>query len=145
MDRGKRDRIYRESELVEFVKSRIDIADLIRLVYARHDRLTALFKHDRNVPVVRDKSAAYIAHKKNDVRRIYGDLRLLLHFAQDDIVGLGLDSSGIDNYELSAAPLGLSVDAVSCNSGDVLDDRTPLAYKLIEKRAFAHVRASHYC
>ena len=61
------------------------------------------------------------------------------------VVGLGLYSSGVDDGEDLASPLGLAVYAVARYAGSVLHDGSALADELIEKRAFAHIGSAYYC
>ena len=55
-----------------------------------------------------------------------------------------VDTGGIDEYKFAVVPLRLCIDAVACDTRGVLYYRATLAYKLIEKRAFANVGSADY-
>ena len=70
-------------------------------------------------------------------------LCLEFHLGENDVVGLRLNTAGVNEGQLSAAPLALAVDAVTGDAGGVLHNGAALADELVEKRAFAHIGAAH--
>ena len=44
----------------------------------------------------------HIDHENDDIRRIDGNLRLLAHLTQEDIIRFGLDSAGINQRKIIA-------------------------------------------
>ena len=145
MNRGYRNRLTVESELVELVKFIGEMSYAVAFVDAGNYRLSALFEHYRDILIRGCESRAHVTHKYDNVGILDSHLCLKFHLREDDVVALGLDSSRIDNAEFFAAPLGLTVDSVTRYTGYVLYYRAALTDKLIEKCAFAHVRASYYC
>ena len=71
-----------------------------------------------------------------------GDFRLIFHLAEDDIIGLRLDTAGIDEDHGAAVPFDFVIDAVTGNAGRILHDGDALARNFVEQRGFTHVRAA---
>ena len=133
MDGGHCYGILIEAKLVEFVVLIGQASRAVAFVDGGNDRLSAPLEHDRNIAVGGGQTGADIAEKDDDVCVLNGDLCLHLHLGQDDV----------NDDHLSAAPLGLAVDAVACDARRILNNGAPLAYELVEQRGLAHIGASH--
>ena len=144
VNRGDGYRLVLKSKLVEFIKLKGGLANLVALVDAGNDRLSALLEHCGDIAVVGGKSRAHVAHENNNVGGVDCKLSLKTHLLKNDVVGLGLYSSGVDYYQPSARPLAFAVDPVAGNAGGVFHDRASLSYKFVKQCAFTHVGSAHY-
>ena len=143
VDGGNGHGIAIKAQLVELVVFVGKITHAVALVDAGDDGLAALLEHDGDIAVGGGQTRADVAHEDDDVGIVNGDLRLHLHLCQNDIVGLGLDASRVDEDELAAVPFGLAVDAVAGDTGGVLHDGATLADELVKQGGFAYVGSSH--
>ena len=141
---GNRYRVA-ETEVVELVYFRRRSADAVHLVYGEDYRLAALYQHGGYVAVVGGDSGGDIGDEYDCVGALHCEHCLLPHLREDDVVGLGLDTAGVDEHELLAEPLAAAVDTVAGNAGLVVHDGQALTHQLIEKCGLSHVRASYYC
>ena len=143
MERGERDGLAVKAQLVKFIELVGDVAYLIRLVDGKNDGLSAFFEHHGDVAVVCKQSRTNIAHKDDGVRHLNGDLCLVAHLRENDIVGLGLDAARVDDGEAAPSPLAIAVNAVARDTGGVLYDTSALADQFIKQCTFADVGASN--
>ena len=83
-----------------------------------------------------------VDEEQDDVRFGDREMRLLLDARLDRIVGVELESAGVDDDEPPAVPFGVAVQAVAGGPGAVLDDRRALAEEPVEERALADIRSA---
>ena len=55
------------------------------------------------------------------------------------VVAAHIETSGVDQRERLAAPIGIAIEPVAGHALHVLDDGDALAYKLVEQRRLAHI------
>ena len=94
----------------------------ISLVYTQHERSAASAQHIGYVDILRRNAGADVGDKHNDVGRVNGDLGLLAHLRENHVFRLRLDAAGIYKHELMAAPLALGIQAVTGDTGGILND-----------------------
>ncbi len=143
MDGGHCHGILLKAQLVEFVVLIGQVAGAVALVDGGDNRFSAPLEHDRDVAVGGGQSGADVAQEHDDIGVINGNLRLHFHLGEDNIVGLRLDSAGVNDDQLLAAPFGFAVNAVARDAGRILHDGAPLADELVEQRGFSHIGAPH--
>ena len=132
-----------KSELVELVELVGHLTYTVNLVYRDNDGLTRLFKHNGDVSVICDESRSDIAYKHDNVCGSDSYLRLSSHLLKNGIVALGLDTACINEEEVMAVPLGISVDSVSGNAGSVLNYCSALVDDFIKKCALTNVGSAN--
>ena len=71
-----------------------------------------------------------------------GQPRLFLDAGLDRIVGVELETAGVDDDEPPAVPLGVAVQTVTRRPRAVLDDGRSLAEEPVEQRALADIRSA---
>ena len=87
-----------------------------------------------------------IRDEQYDIGGLDRYLGLDAHLLKDVVLVIaGLDTAGIYHDELSAAPLCIGIDAVTRNTGGIVNYRYPLSVKCVEQARLAHVRATDYC
>ena len=139
VDRGHGDGVEVKAQLVELVVFVGQMTHAVALVDAGDDGLAALLEHDGDIAVGGGEARADVAHEDDGIGIVNGHLSLHLHLGQDDIVGAGLDTAGVDEDELAAVPFGLAVDAVTGDTGGVLHDGAALTDELVEQGRFTDV------
>ena len=92
--------------------------------------------------VVGGHARVNVAQKYDNVGRVNGDLCLITHLRQNNIVRFGLDTARIDQHQLTASPFGFTVNTVAGDAGGILDDGAALSDQTVEQRTFAHVRSA---
>ena len=141
---GYRDRVA-QSEIIELVYLRRRSAYSVHLVYGEDHGLSALYQHGGNIAVVSGDSGGDIRHENDCVRALHRQHCLLAHLRQDNVIGLWLNTAGVDEHEFASQPLAAAVDTVTGDSGLVVHDGEPLTYQFIKKCGLADIRASNYC
>ena len=121
-----------KTEVVKLVKVGIDLAGGVHFIDCQNDGLSASQQHVGDLLVGGGESRLDVGEEHDDIRMGNGDLRLLAHKGQYLVVRARLDTAGIDEAELSAAPFALAIDAVARNARRVLHDGKTLSDKLIE-------------
>ena len=143
MHRGHRHRIA-QTQIVKLVEFRRRGTGGVALVDAQHHGLAALLQHGGHRLVVGGDTGTQIGHQDNHVSLVDGQLSLGTHLRQDHVVGLGLDTAGIRQHKLAAAPLALRKDAVAGDTGGVLHDGQTLSDQFIKQSGFSHVGTPHH-
>ncbi len=133
-----------EAEGVEFIYGGVRHAGGVGLVHSQHHGLFRAQQHVCHVLIRRRDARADIRHEDDDVRRVYRYLRLFAHEKQNLAVGRRLYAAGIDNVELTPAPLALGIQPVARDAGGILHYAEPFAHELVEKHGLAHVGPADY-
>ncbi len=137
LDRRDRER-RAQAELVELRGLRL-AAPGVGLVRDEEHGLSATAEQVGDVVLDRKDAALRVDDEQDHVGLPDRGLRLAaygrLHLAGLRVV----ESPGVDERELAAAPLGGRVDAVARRAGKVLDDRDAFTDEAIEQRRFADV------
>ena len=68
-----------DSQIVKFIHVRHELIKIIHLVNHQHHRLMGASEHIRHLGIRIHKALLHIHHKKDHVRGINGNLRLLPH------------------------------------------------------------------
>ena len=95
----------------------------------------------RRLEVGRGHPGHRVDHEQDRVGLGDGQAGLLLDARLDRIVGIELETAGVDDDEAPAVPLGVAVEAVTRGARAVLDDRRAIAEDPVEERALADVRS----
>ena len=94
--------------------------------------------------MIRGGEARLNVRQKHDNGGVFnGDLSLIPHELQNLVVSPGLDAAGVDEGELPAIPVCLSVNPVPGDARGILHDRKPSADQLVKQHGLAHIRAAH--
>ena len=134
-----------EAEGVELVYARVGQSGGVHLVHAEDDRLFGAEQHVGHFPVRRRHAGAYLRDEHDDVRRVYGYLRLFAHEEEYLVVRGGLDAARVHDVEFPAVPLALGVEPVARDAGGVLHYGEPPPREAVEEHGLADVRPAHYC
>ena len=89
----------------------------------------------------REDAVLCVHHKDHDVGLVDGGLRLFAYGRLHRALRI-VESAGVDERELAAAPLDRRVDAIACRPGLVLDDRDPIADQTIEEGRLSDIRTA---
>ena len=142
MNRGNGNGIT-QTQVVELIVFRRNIADGIHLVDTEHHRLAALEQHGGHFLVVGSDAGAQVGDQYDDISALNGELGLAAHLGEDHIIGIGFDTAGIHQHDLLAPPFAGGVDAVPGHAGGILYNGKTLAHQLVEQGAFSHIGTSH--
>ena len=132
-----------QAQAVEIVQFHGRLADFITLVDGQHHGLAAAHQHAGNVLILRGDTSGQLRYHDDTVSRVNGQLGLLAHMSQQAVVDAWLDTAGIHQQELVAAPLAVTENTVAGNAGGVFHNSKTLAGQFIENCGFAHIGAAH--
>ena len=116
---------------------------MIHLVDHQEQRLAGLAQQLGHFLVILGQAGTGIGEKADDIRRIHGNFRLPTHLLEQHILAARIDTTGINQGELSAQPFHIGIHPVPGNAGGILHDADALPGDLIKESGFAHVGAAH--
>ena len=131
-----------QTEVVELIKLRRRITRLVALVDSQHERLARAQQHGRNVLIGGSNAGAQVSDQNNDIRMRDRSLRLKAHELQNLVIVRRLNAAGVDDGEITTAPVAVSVQAVAGNARRILNDGKPLARQAVEQLRLADVRTA---
>ena len=131
-----------QTQIVELIEVRVYGAGGVHLVHCQHDGLLRALEHPGHLLVGGGHAGLDVGNEDDDVGVVDGDLSLLPHEGKDLVVGIGFDTAGIHQAELAAVPIGLSINAVTGDTGSILHDGEAPADDLVEQHGLAHVGPS---
>ena len=103
----------------------------------------AFAQHGGNILVRSSDTTANIYHHDDGISQFNADFCLTAHEFQHFAVGVGLNTTGIHQREMTTAPFTFTVNAVTGNTGGVLHDGGTLTGQFIEEHGLAYVGAAH--
>ena len=121
-----------QSQIIELIKFSRRIAHAVAFIDAEENGLAGFEQHLSYFLVGRRHAVTNIRHQNGDIRSINGDLCLPAHLHQNDIIGRRLNTAGIDQHKLLAAPFAFGINAVTRNARGVLHNGQTLADEFIE-------------
>ena len=131
-----------QTEVVELIKLRRRITRLVALVDSQHEWLARAQQHGRNVLIGGSNAGAQVGDQNNDIRMRDRSLCLKAHELQNLVIVRRLNAAGVDDGEITTAPVAVSVQAVAGNARRILNDGKPLARQAVEQLRLADVRTA---
>ena len=144
MRRGNSNRVS-ETEVVKFIKIGRKLTYAVHLIYAEHNRLSALLKHGCDLVVGCHNTVTHVRYKNDYICTVYGKLCLTPHLREDYVVGVRLYTAGINKKHVMTKPLAVTVNPVARYTGRVIDNRQAFSYKFIEQCRLSDIRSSYNC
>ena len=141
--RGYTERIA-EPQIIELIDIISELLEAVDLIDAENDRLSGLPEHIRHLIVCIDETGTHIHDENDDIRRIDCQLRLRTHLRQDDILGIRLDTTRIDQRKLVIQPLRIRIDTVTGHTRRILHDGDLLPCNQVEQRRLTYVWTAHH-
>ena len=87
-------------------------------------------------------AGAQVGDQNNDIRMRDRSLCLKAHELQNLVIVRRLNAAGVDDGEITTAPVAVSVQAVAGNARRILNDGKPLARQAVEQLRLADVRTA---
>ena len=128
-----------DAQGVEFINVGVHRAYGVALVDGQGNGFAGLAQHGGHIHIGGSDAGVDVGDHDDAVGQFDADFSLTAHEFQHITVGSGLDTAGIYQGEIPAAPLAFTVDPVTGNTGGILNDGGTVAGELIEEHGFADV------
>ena len=142
VDSGNLNRIA-QTQSIELVDIGINSAHMVALVYRQAHRLLAPQEHSGNIHIRSGNTGFNVCDHNDHIRRFNSDFCLTAHEFQHFAVGIGFDTAGVNDLELTTVPIATAVNAVTGYAGSVLHDGGTLTGQFIKKHGLSHIGTSY--
>ena len=133
-----------EPQIIELVNIVTELLEAVDLIHTENDRLSGLPEHIRHLVVRIDETGTNIHDENDDICRIDRQLCLCTHLRQDDILGIRLDTTRIDQRKLVIQPLRIRIDTVTGHARRILHDGDLLPCNQVEQRRLTYVWTAYH-
>ena len=131
VDRGYHHRVP-QAQVIELVKLRGGLAHAVAFVHAQHHRAAAFLQQLGHLLVCGGNPGTQVRDENNGAGRVNGNLHLLPHLAEQNILRGGLQAPGIHQGEGPAAPFPVPENPVPGHAGGVLHNGQPPPHNFVE-------------